>query len=175
MATSFGVGRDGDRMSLSHADEKNMRNKSQEKGKGHKGAQQRAKGDRPSTPVSQAKNGQPHKARGSRGVSVVRVFTQPNIDPLSSRAPGLPTLTGQPTELVYERRSSVITNPDGSIVFKMEGAEIPSSWSQLATDIVISKYFRKAGMKKPGTYLSEGPTPTPVGRIATPVTGPGRT
>jgi len=36
-------------------------------------------------------------------------------------------VTGAASELVYERRSSVITNPDGSIVFKMEGAEIPST------------------------------------------------
>src|SRR5258708_7633047 len=48
--------------------------------------------------------------------------------------------------VVWERRTSVITNPDGSVVFKMEGAEIPSGWSQLATDIVVSKYFRKAGL-----------------------------
>ncbi|HXX69747.1 MAG TPA: vitamin B12-dependent ribonucleotide reductase [Polyangiaceae bacterium] len=48
--------------------------------------------------------------------------------------------------VVFERRSSTITNPDGSIVFKMEGAEVPAAWSQLATDIVISKYFRKAGL-----------------------------
>jgi len=89
----------------------------------------------------------PGKAtRAARGVTVQRMFTRPNINPLDSGAPGLPTLTGEPTELVYERRSSVITNPDGSIVFKMEGAEIPSTWSQLATDIVISKYFRKAGL-----------------------------
>ncbi|MCA9623453.1 MAG: vitamin B12-dependent ribonucleotide reductase, partial [Myxococcales bacterium] len=45
-----------------------------------------------------------------------------------------------------EKRTSVITNPDGSVVFKMEGAEIPAEWSQLATDIVVSKYFRKAGL-----------------------------
>jgi ribonucleoside-diphosphate reductase alpha chain len=49
-------------------------------------------------------------------------------------------------DVVWERRQSVITNPDGSVVFKMEGAEIPAQWSQLATDIVVSKYFRKAGI-----------------------------
>jgi len=86
------------------------------------------------------------RIRGNRGVAVTRMFTRPGVDPLESGAPALPTPQGQPTELVYERRSSVITNPDGSIVFKMEGAEIPSTWSQLATDIVISKYFRKAGL-----------------------------
>jgi ribonucleoside-diphosphate reductase alpha chain len=85
-------------------------------------------------------------ARGSRGVTVARHNTRAGIDPLESGAPGLPSSTGDVGELVYERRSSIITNPDGSIVFKMEGAEIPASWSQLATDIVISKYFRKAGL-----------------------------
>src|SRR5512139_3109338 len=48
--------------------------------------------------------------------------------------------------VTWELRKSVITNPDGSVVFKMDGAEIPSGWSQLATDIVVSKYFRKAGL-----------------------------
>jgi len=73
-------------------------------------------------------------------------MTRVGVHPLDNGAPGFPTAAGAATELTYERRSSVITNPDGSLVFKMEGAEIPSSWSQLATDIVISKYFRKAGL-----------------------------
>jgi ribonucleoside-diphosphate reductase alpha chain len=46
----------------------------------------------------------------------------------------------------YERRTSRITNPDGSVVFEMNDAEIPRAWSQLATDIMVSKYFRKAGV-----------------------------
>jgi ribonucleoside-diphosphate reductase alpha chain len=72
------------------------------------------------------------KSGASRGLAVTRRFTRPGQDPLDV--------------VVYERRSSTITNPDGSIVFKMDGAEVPSGWSQLATDIVISKYFRKAGL-----------------------------
>jgi ribonucleoside-diphosphate reductase alpha chain len=71
-------------------------------------------------------------ARPSKGVRVDRRFTSQGTDPLDT--------------VVYERRSSTITNPDGSIVFKMEGAEVPASWSQLAADILISKYFRKAGL-----------------------------
>jgi ribonucleoside-diphosphate reductase alpha chain len=70
--------------------------------------------------------------KAPRGVRVERHFTAGGGDPLDL--------------VVYERRSSTITNPDGSIVFKMEGAEVPASWSQLATDILISKYFRKAGL-----------------------------
>ena len=49
----------------------------------------------------------------------------------------------------YEKRTSRITNPDGSVVFEMNDAEIPRSWSQLATDIMVSKYFRKAGVPQP--------------------------
>jgi ribonucleoside-diphosphate reductase alpha chain len=69
---------------------------------------------------------------GRRGSTIPRFFTTAGSDPLDG--------------VVWERRSSIITNPDGSIVFKMEGAEIPAGWSQLATDIVVSKYFRKAGL-----------------------------
>jgi ribonucleoside-diphosphate reductase alpha chain len=74
----------------------------------------------------------PKAGRAQRGVRVERRFTSSGTDPLDT--------------VVYERRSSAITNPDGSIVFKMEGAQVPTGWSQLATDIVISKYFRKAGL-----------------------------
>ncbi len=49
-------------------------------------------------------------------------------------------------ELVWERRRSVIGASDGSIVFEMDNAEVPSTWSQLATDIIVSKYFRKSGL-----------------------------
>ena len=46
----------------------------------------------------------------------------------------------------WTQRSSKITNPDGSVVFEMDDAEVPVSWTQLATDIMVSKYFRKAGV-----------------------------
>src|SRR5439155_8629289 len=46
----------------------------------------------------------------------------------------------------WEKRRTVISNPDGSVVFQMDEIEVPASWSQLATDIVVSKYFRKAGL-----------------------------
>jgi ribonucleoside-diphosphate reductase alpha chain len=46
----------------------------------------------------------------------------------------------------WTKRSSRIGNSDGSTVFEMKDAEIPAAWSQLATDIVVSKYFRKAGV-----------------------------
>jgi len=50
----------------------------------------------------------------------------------------------------WTTRSSRISNSDGSTVFEMNDAQVPSTWSQLATDIVVSKYFRKAGVPQVG-------------------------
>ncbi len=46
----------------------------------------------------------------------------------------------------YELRSSVIRNPKGDAVFEMYNVEVPKGWSQVATDILAQKYFRKAGV-----------------------------
>ncbi len=53
-------------------------------------------------------------------------------------------------QLTWSKRSSRILNPDGSVVFEMNDVEIPADWSQLATDIMVSKYFRKAGVPQTG-------------------------
>jgi ribonucleoside-diphosphate reductase alpha chain len=53
----------------------------------------------------------------------------------------------------YTTRSSVLRNPDGSVVFSMDGIEVPAHWSQVATDILAQKYFRKAGVPQ---YDAEG-------------------
>jgi len=74
------------------------------------------------------------------GIPVERRFTHVGGDPLA--------------EIEYTKRSSLITNPDGSVVFKMEDVEVPKDWSQLATDIVVSKYFRKAGVPGAGMETS---------------------
>lgn len=49
----------------------------------------------------------------------------------------------------YEKRSSVIRNPSGDAVFEMNDVEVPATWSQVATDILAQKYFRKAGVPQP--------------------------
>lgn len=51
-------------------------------------------------------------------------------------------------EIEFEKRSSVIREPDGSVVFEMNDILIPKHWSQMATDILAQKYFRKAGVPK---------------------------
>lgn len=48
----------------------------------------------------------------------------------------------------FENRASVIRNPDGSIVSKWDNVSVPKHWSQVATDILAQKYFRKAGIPK---------------------------
>jgi ribonucleoside-diphosphate reductase alpha chain len=58
--------------------------------------------------------------------------------------------------LVFDRRASEIRNPDGSIVFRLEDVEVPHDWSQVATDILAQKYFRKAGVNPPDAVDEAG-------------------
>jgi len=86
-------------------------------------------------------------------MKIDRKFTTSGKDPFAS--------------VQWVRRSSKITNPDGSTVFEMKDAEVPEGWSQLATDIMVSKYFRKAGI--PVVDAAGSPVMTDGGR---PATGP---
>ena len=75
------------------------------------------------------------------GLRVSRRYTRPDVNPLDV--------------IAWDRRRTVISNPDGSVVFQMDDVEVPAGWSQLATDIVVSKYFRKAGVPgRPGHETS---------------------
>ena len=53
----------------------------------------------------------------------------------------------------YEYRDSVIKHADGKKMFEMLQVEVPIHWSQIATDILAQKYFRKAGVPKPDGSL----------------------
>ncbi|MGA3304217.1 MAG: vitamin B12-dependent ribonucleotide reductase, partial [Methylovirgula sp.] len=46
----------------------------------------------------------------------------------------------------FRTTRSEIRNPDGSLVFALDGIEVPASWSQVAADVLAQKYFRKAGV-----------------------------
>ncbi len=65
-------------------------------------------------------------------MNIARRFTQAGISPYS--------------QFDYTIRASVLRNTDGSTVFNMQDIEVPSQWSQVATDILAQKYFRKAGV-----------------------------
>lgn len=67
-------------------------------------------------------------------MKINRLFTVEGKDPLYT--------------VEFVKRTSEIKNPDGSIVFKMEDVIVPKEWSQVATDIIAQKYFRKAGVPK---------------------------
>src|SRR5687767_6983212 len=61
--------------------------------------------------------------------------------------------------LAWDTRSSMIRNPDGSVVFEMKDIRIPKGWSQVATDIIAQKYFRKAGIPAITKKLAEPGVP----------------
>src|SRR5690554_4430384 len=46
----------------------------------------------------------------------------------------------------FRLTTSEIRNPDGTVVFKLEACEVPGGWSQVASDVIAQKYFRKAGV-----------------------------
>jgi ribonucleoside-diphosphate reductase alpha chain len=46
----------------------------------------------------------------------------------------------------FRLTTSEIRNPDGSVVFRAENVEVPTFWSQVASDVLAQKYFRKAGV-----------------------------
>ncbi len=46
----------------------------------------------------------------------------------------------------YELRSSIIRQTSGQVIFEMHDVEVPKQWTQVATDILAQKYFRKAGV-----------------------------
>ncbi|MHB1102928.1 MAG: vitamin B12-dependent ribonucleotide reductase [Devosia sp.] len=60
----------------------------------------------------------------------------------------------------FRSTTSEIRNPDGSVVFKLEGIEVPASWSQVAADIIAQKYFRKAGVAKLLKKVEENSVPS---------------
>src|SRR5262245_65100119 len=68
------------------------------------------------------------KSSGPAGLTFPRFFTEAGIDPFD--------------EIDWERRSAIIGNEKGEVVFEQRDVEIPKSWSQQATNIVVSKYFR---------------------------------
>jgi ribonucleoside-diphosphate reductase alpha chain len=88
-----------------------------------------------------------------KGLTIKRFFTEADATPYSL--------------FDYEKRDSIIKNPDGSVVFEIKDVEVPKQWSQLATDILAQKYIRKAGVpQEDGTTGSEQSIKQVVNRLA---------
>src|SRR5205814_4720006 len=78
-------------------------------------------------PVTDAEKPRAKKA-AAPGLIFARFFTEAGVDPFD--------------EVEWELRSAVIGSQGGEVVFEQRDVEIPKSWSQQATNIVVSKYFR---------------------------------
>ena len=65
---------------------------------------------------------------GVRGLTFERRWTRPGVHPYD--------------EITWEIRTAAIGNESGKLVFEQKDVEVPAFWSQLATNVVVSKYFR---------------------------------
>jgi ribonucleoside-diphosphate reductase alpha chain len=74
------------------------------------------------------------KKQPAQGLEFSRQFTKDGVSPFDM--------------FEYDYRTSIIKNPSGEVVFQMDNVEVPRQWSQIATDILAQKYFRKAGVPK---------------------------
>ena len=60
----------------------------------------------------------------------------------------------------FRTATSEIRNPDGSIVFRLDDIQVPAAWSQVATDVLAQKYFRKAGVPARLKRIEENSVPS---------------
>jgi len=86
------------------------------------------------------------------GLQYARSFTQAGRDPFD--------------EIAWERRDAIIANERGEAVFEQLGVEVPGFWSQQATNIVVSKYFRGTS----GTSEREWSVKQLIGRVVDTIT-----
>ncbi len=70
----------------------------------------------------------------SQGLRIPRVFSRAGVHPYD--------------QIQWERRTASISNDKGEVIFEQQDVEVPSSWSMLATNVVVSKYF-KGGVGQP--------------------------
>jgi len=63
-------------------------------------------------------------------------------------------------EMGFRLTTSEIKNPDGSVVFRLDNVEVPDFWSQVASDVLAQKYFRKAGVPSRLKRVEENSVPS---------------
>ena len=97
-----------------------------------------------------------HVEKYGHGISVDRYFTKEGVHPYD--------------EITWEKRDAVITNSKGAVVFEQKGVEVPSFYTQTATNIVVSKYFYGTIGKEDREYSVK----QLIGRVAKTVSNWGR-
>jgi ribonucleoside-diphosphate reductase alpha chain len=80
------------------------------------------------SPVPALRASHPDSAPEKGGLRFARRFTEEGVDPFDA--------------VEWETRDAVIADEKGSVVFEQKGVEVPKAWSQTATNVVVSKYFR---------------------------------
>lgn len=103
-------------------------------------------------PTARGSSGSARTQRG-RGVSLRRMFTRNGLDPFD--------------QVRWELRTAAITGEGGKVYFEQRDVEVPASWSQLATNVVVQKYFRGAV----GTPGRERSVRQLIGRVVSTLTG----
>jgi ribonucleoside-diphosphate reductase alpha chain len=83
---------------------------------------------------------------GSQAMRIERHYTQPGVSPYDL--------------IPFATTKSEIRNPDGSVVFSLQGVEVPAAWSQVAADVLAQKYFRKAGIPARVKRIEEESVPS---------------
>jgi ribonucleoside-diphosphate reductase alpha chain len=94
-------------------------------------------------------------SRGLKGLTFSRVFSDPSVSPFDA--------------IEWELRTAAITSEKGETIFEQKNVEVPKSWSQTATNIVVQKYFHG----RLGTPERESSVRELVGRVAQTITGYG--
>ena len=79
-------------------------------------------------------------------MKIERRFTSPNEDAYRS--------------IEFTKTTSEIRNPDGTVVFHLADLEVPAAWSQVASDVLAQKYFRKAGVPSGTKAVKEAGMPS---------------
>src|SRR4051812_33083898 len=74
------------------------------------------------------RKGERNAPANARGMTIPRFFTQPGVDPFD--------------QVQWELRTAAITGEGGQVYFEQKDVEVPAFWSQMATNVVVQKYFR---------------------------------
>jgi len=102
------------------------------------------------------KGGTKKKETKTGGIEVLRYFTKAGVDVFDT--------------CEWEMRTAAITNERGEVVFEQKDVEMPKFWSQMATNVVVSKYFRG----HIGTPERESSARQLIGRVVRTITQWGR-
>src|SRR5574341_663709 len=96
------------------------------------------------------------RVKGKGGLTITRYFSRAGVHPYD--------------EIEWEQRNASIINEKGKVVFEQLNVEIPKAWSQMATQVVVSKYFRGPL----GTPQREHSVRQMISRVVDTITGWGR-